>query len=99
MTSESLDDIMADAVAKTNSNKAITLQDKYKARLEAYGFKRDLSTRTSKYIVMTHLKYPYKVYLGRNGAIRVGYTLASSTSWTHAARGFLANIEIHLSTN
>ncbi len=98
MNQLSLGDLMTDAVAKANINKAKTLQDKYKAQLELVGFVCDFDARTDKYIVMVSPYYPDKIYLGRFGAIRVGRTIAYSISKTDIAWQFLREVAVAYSS-
>lgn len=93
MTQSTLDNLLASAKTSSAINKARTLQDKYKARLEACGFRRDFNARTSKYIVMEHPRYRGKIYLGRSGAIRVGQTVATSLSQSDNASQYLHKVE------
>lgn len=57
-----------------------TIQAKVLAALEKRGWKRDWSAKTSKYIVMVRNAVDLNVYLGPNGAVRRGRTVATSSA-------------------
>jgi hypothetical protein len=58
----------------------VPIRDKLFAGLEALGYQRDHSARTSKYVVMARSDQPgVSYYIGWSGALRRGRTAGTST--------------------
>lgn len=59
---------------------AKTYKERLAAGLKASGWKQAEGVSCAKYQVWTHVDRGFKLYLGPNGALRSGYTVAESRS-------------------
>lgn len=60
----------------------LSTKSKLEAGLKANGWVEDTNARTSKYTVFIRADQPWKLYVGRKGALRRGTTVANSASLT-----------------
>ena len=66
------------------------LRERYAVGLEDMGYQRDLDARSSKYWVFCN-GGKKKIYLGKAGALRMGYTVATSYPLSHHGKTRVLN--------